>query len=251
MKHLVSQYKDLLEILCVNEPLQNKHIFYPLSMFPSLPVSIRNNSSLFLLKTEMGADHGGFFWFHIKKNKYIFYIAYNEKFDKFFNEVHYYPFIRKAVIVHEFCHFLAFANLINQAPLNYDKIIEESIEKIKSSIVLHQFIASILSQDDDVNESKYKEYFDSHFNYTSSDGIDYADLFEKLLLTDNDLQFHWDERIRNHPINEMITNNNFEDFTLWINQLFEDVSDNCKVYTNIVKRRVIEKLPILIKPYIT
>jgi len=144
-----------------------------------------------------------------------------------------YAITRKASMIHEFCHFIAFSHEIHLNNLDIGKIKERFKELTRKGLVFKEISKLIFeSQNTDL-----KEYESSHFSYKSSDHVDYINIFENLLLPNNELK-ECVKKIKNEYIGKTS-----KDYLLLI---FKDLFDNLLLSKPFITKRIMKELKLIL-----
>lgn len=225
---IIKDYSFLLDKLSINTPL-NSEIVINLSEYIS--ISHGKKCLLVLNQEDLGDQLGSFTPRRIAENKYIFYITYNKSFDREFHILDKYKRIRKATIIHEFCHFISFS--INLIKINYEDIFDKYISELDSNIRFADFLGLLNTYD----KESFKEYYDNHFKYCDDDNIDYVLLFEKLLLPDEIINKIWIKHSASY-MESFFIQNDMNHFTEFIALIKNILTDDHLVFEKIVFNRL-------------
>ncbi|HOV13643.1 MAG TPA: hypothetical protein PK771_05115 [Spirochaetota bacterium] len=240
---IISNFSKLLKDLYLHKPIDSKQMIVPLNEYFS--EKIYKKCLLILLKSDLDGRCGCFS--PIKFNdKYIFFIAYNEKYDIFWGL---YRIFRKTTIVHEFCHFIAFVTKLEESYMTDEKvceIFESYLKSLKKSIEVDEILALITT----TSVEEIKQHFDKHFRYCENDNIDYGELFEELLLPIKEVENAWNKISKVEDIYAHIESKNYEKVTEWIETLIKYISDDSNIPLNIARRKVLSRIDTLIDKFI-
>lgn len=232
---VIKKFSNLLSKIELNKPLDEPQVF-DLSKFPEI-IKCSKECLLVIKKSDLVGLAGSFTVRNIPNtNKYIFYIDYYDNFDLKFNLILKYPQLRKATIVHEFCHFISFAIHINK--IDFKNILKDYLQLLDKYQNFAIFL-QILSEDGD---DDYKEYYDKHFRYCKDDNNDYIDLFEKLLLPTETIISEWNSFNADKIVYNMLVNNETQHYIELLDQLVKTFTEKYLVVHKIALTRLKEDL---------
>lgn len=238
LQEALIKYKNILNELELKAPLVNQYKIIELMDFNNLSDELRKKSIIILCKTDL-KQIGGSFIVRKIKDKTVFFLTYNKDYDEDLTNLINFKKLRKANIIHEFCHFIAFANQIHK--LDYNKIFDDYSEQVKNDFSYSMFLDIIIK----INKNEFKEYFDTHFKYAEDDNIDYGSLYERLLLLYEELVFVWDELESKKVINKFHKTKDTISFNKWYDIFIKRVEEEYLVYRTIIEKRLVDEIQYL------
>jgi len=189
LEQAVTCFRPILQRLKIRQGVTDHPVF--LSLFPHLWNLNKNCKWIItLLKTKMPEDCRAKFisQYHSEAKIMECYIILS---DIFFVDAKVPNEIRKAVVVHEFCHFLA---LIYASASTSEEILQERLKERLAKVIdeltndqvlkLYQLLNKVRPLNETDNFSTFEQTRDDHFRLNCENlDLSYTDLFKNLLLS--------------------------------------------------------------------